>query len=313
LKDYIERLIDGHVRGALGMELFQIRYFVTAARLLSFSRAAEALFVSQPALSQQIGKLEGEVGAPLFRRQGRLLTLTDAGEALLPVAERMLEGEDEARQVVRRVAGLDQGRLTLYALPALDQHLLPPWLAAFRRAHPGIELRVRELRPAGTVAAAVRAGAADLGFIHLPCDTSGLEVRELLEDPFSLAIPDRPGKRARDTVRLADMAEAEWVWVHDAKTADHPLYAACLDAGFVPRIVCESGSAQGVLALVAAGLGIALLPELAIELRDGVRVIPLAEPRPSRTLAVIWDAERLSHAGRAFLEMCSPAPGVRDT
>lgn len=288
------------------MEIFQLRYFVTAARLLHFSRAAEELYISQPSLSLQISRMESELGTPLFHRQGRRVTLTDAGEALLPHAERLLEQEAEARRVVQQVAGLERGRLTLCALPALDQHLLPPWLARFRREHSGVEIRVRELRPARAVAQAVCSGQADLGFVHFPCDTEGLTFRTLLEDEIALVVPEAHPLGAREAVRLEEAAGEDWVWVHDAQDADHPLYAACLKAGFAPRIVCESGSAQGVLALVAAELGIALLPRLAIEPRPGIRILPLVEPRPSRTLAAIWVPETLSHAARAFLELCRP-------
>jgi LysR family hydrogen peroxide-inducible transcriptional activator len=288
------------------MELFQIRYFVAAARHLHFSRAAEELYVAQPSLSQQIARLEKELGVPLFHRRGRRVSLTDAGKALLPVAERLLEQAEEARRVVQQVAGLERGRLSLCALPALDQHLLPPWLARFRREHPGVEVRVRELRPARAVAQAVTAGQADLGFVHLPCEAVGLEVRPLLEDPFALVVPEAHPFAGRPSVALAEAAGEEWVWVHEAQAAAHPLYAACLAAGFTPRIVCESGSAQGVLALVAAGLGIALLPRLAIEPRAGTRVVPLAKPAPRRTLAAIWRPDTLSHAARAFLALCLP-------
>jgi DNA-binding transcriptional LysR family regulator len=287
------------------MELFQLRYFVTAARLLHFRRAAEALHVSQPSLSVQIGRLETELRTPLFHRRGRSVALTDAGEALLPLAERVLEAEAEARRVVQQVAGLERGRLSLCALPALDQHLLPPWLARFRREYPGIEIRVRELRPAGAVARAVRAGQADLGFIHLPCELDGLESRELLKDELALVVPGAHPLSGRRSVALSEAAEADFVWVHDAQEHDHPLFAACLAAGFRPRIVCESGSAQGVLALVAAGLGVALLPRLAIEPRPGTAVVPL-QPAPARSLAVVWALETLSHAARAFLDLCGP-------
>ncbi len=289
----------------MSMELFQLRYFVTAARMLHFRRAAEALYISQPSLSAQIARLESELGAPLFHRQGRRVTLTDAGAALLPVAERLLETEAQARRVVQQVAGLERGRLALCALPALDQHLLPPWLARFRREHPGVELRVRELRPARAVARAVRSGAADLGFVHLPCEAEGLEARVLLEEELALVVPEaHPAGREGQPAALDRLAEEEFVWVHEAQERDHPLYAACLAAGFAPRIVCESGSAQGVLALVAAGLGIALLPRLAIEPRPRTRVVPLAPPVPTRQLAVLWDPQRLSHAARAFLDLC---------
>jgi DNA-binding transcriptional LysR family regulator len=286
------------------MELFQLRYFVAAARRLHFSRAAEELFVSQPSLSLQVARLEAELGTPLFHRTGRRVTLTDAGAALLPLAEQILHREAEARNVVQQVAGLQRGRLTLCALPALDQHLLPPWLARFRREHPGIELRVRELRPARAVARSVSEGEADLGFVHLPCEAEGLSVHPLLVEDLALVVAEGHPLAEREAVALAEMADEDFVWVHEAQDHDHPLYAACLHAGFTPRIVCESGSAQGVQALVAAGLGVALLPLLAIERRAGTRVLPLTEPRPSRTLAVLWHEETLSHAARAFLTLC---------
>lgn len=286
------------------MEIFQLRYFAMAARRLHFSRAAEELFVSQPSLSLQIGRLEAELGAPLFHRQGRRVTLTDAGAALLPLAERILEQEEEARRVVQQVAGLERGRLSLWALPTLDQYLLPPLLARFRREHPKVEIRVREIRPARAVAQAVSDGQADLGFVHLPCEVEGLKLRPLLEDPFALIVPEGHRFAGRAAVSLAEAADEEFVWVHEAQDRDHPLYAACLGAGFAPRIVCESGSAQGILALVAAGLGIALLPQLAIEPRPGTRIVPLAGPVPTRTLAVLWDPDRLSHAACAFLDLC---------
>ncbi len=288
------------------VELFQLRYFVAAARGLHFGKAAEELFISQPSLSLQIQRLERELGTELFHRKGRRVVLTDAGVALLPLAERLLEGEREARRAVQEVMGLERGRLVLCALPALDQHLLPPWLAQFRREHPGVELRVRELRPTRAVVQAVTDGQADLGFVQLPCATDGeaLALRPLLEEPLQMVVASDHPFAQRGEVALAEAADAEWVWVHEAQEATHPLYAACIQAGFTPRVVCESGSVQGVLALVAAGLGIALLPRLAVEPREGITAVPLAAPTPTRTLAVVWQPARLSHAARAFLEYC---------
>lgn len=290
------------------MELFQLRYFVAAGRKLNFSRAAESLYVSQPSLSQQVAKLETELGTPLFHRTGRRVTLTQAGQALLPLAERLLAGEAEARRTVGEVAGLRRGRLTLYALPALEQHLLPPWLALFRREHPEIQLQVRELRPARAIAQAVAEGEADLGFVHLPYEVENLEHRVLLEDPFVVVVPEGHPLARKRALNLADASDEEWVWVREANDPDHPLYAACTAAGFRPRIVCESGSAQGVMALVAAGLGIALLPNLAMEARAGVKRLRL-EPAPGRTLAVIWSPDRLEPVAEAFLRLCE-APSI---
>jgi DNA-binding transcriptional LysR family regulator len=206
------------------MELFQLRYFAAAARSGNFSRAAEEVCVSQPSLSLQIANLEREVGAPLFTRHGRSVRLTDAGQALREHAERILESEAEARRAVRAVVGLERGRLSLWTLPTLGQHLLPPALAAFRRAHPGIEISVREAVPARAVAEAVAAGRADLGFLHLPSPRSGpplpgLAQRILLTEELALVVPvDHQLAHTEHAVALADVAGEDFVWVPEGST-----------------------------------------------------------------------------------------------
>jgi DNA-binding transcriptional LysR family regulator len=285
------------------MELFQLRYFAAAARLLHFTRAAEACSVSQPSLSQQIANLEREVGAALFLRQGRAVRLTDAGEVLLEYAERILAEEAAARRAVHEVIGLERGRITIWTLPTPGQHLLPPLLAAFRRASPGIAISLREVVPARRIAEAVAAGRADLGVVHLPYEVGGLEERVLLREEMALVVPEGHWLAGRSSVALAEAAGEDFVWVSEGDTEAHPLYAACLAAGFTPRIACLSGSAQGMQSLVAAGLGISLLPRLAIHPPESTRVVELDPPRPHRTLVAIWRPDRLSHAARAFLAM----------
>lgn len=306
------------------MELFQLRYFAAAARHLNFSRAAEEVCISQPSLSLQIANLEKEVGAALFTRAGRSVRLTDAGAALCEHAEWILQREAEARRAVRAVVGLERGRLALWTLPTPGQHLLPPLLARFREAHPGVEISVHEAVPARAVGEAVVAGRADLGFVHLPCPVAGLTQRVLFTEELALVVPAahrlaarrRAAEEAEPPPALADLAGEDFVWVPEGTTPEHPIYAACLAAGFTPRIACVSGSAQGMQALVAAGLGIALLPRLAIHPPEGVAVVDLAPPRPTRTLAVVWRgsssdgpdaADTLPHAARAFLTMVTEA------
>jgi DNA-binding transcriptional LysR family regulator len=288
------------------MELFQLRYFVAAARMRHFTRAAEANCVSQPSLSLQIANLEREVGAALFVRQGRSVRLTDAGEALLQYAERILEEEAAARRAVQEVLGLQRGQLTLWTLPTPGQHLLPPFLAAFRRAHPQIDIALRETLPARAVAEAVAAGQADIGIVHLPYQVAGLAERILLEEDMALVVPETHPLAKRDTVRLADVANEDFIFPTEGTTEAHPIYAACLAAGFAPRIVCVSGSGQGMQALTAAGLGIALLPRLALHPPEGVCVVELRPPRPTRKLAAVWRPDRLSHAAAAFLDQLEP-------
>ena len=290
------------------MEIYQLRYFVTAARLEHFTRAAEANHVSQPSLSQQIANLEREVGAPLFYRQGRSVRLTDAGRTLLVYAERILEEEEAAERAVLEVVGLRRGKLGLWTLPTPGQHLLPRHLAAFRKAYPDIEITLRETVPAKAVAEAVAGGKADIGIVHLPYHVEGLKHRELLREELALVVPVSHPLASCSEVALAELASEDFIWVPEGATAAHPIYAACLAAGFVPRIACISGSAQGMQELVAAGLGIALLPRLALHPPPGATVVELASPRPTRTLVSVWRPDRLSHAATAFLhQLTEPA------
>lgn len=285
------------------MELFQLRYFAAAARQLNFTRAASECHIAQPSLSTQVAALEKEVGAALFHRQGRSVRLTDAGEALLTYAERLLALEEEARRAVRAVVGLEAGRLALWTLPTPGQHLLPPLLAQFRTRYPEIAISVREAVPARAIAEAVAAGKADLGVVHLPCTVAGLHIQELLTEELALLVPETH-TLVGTTPALVELAREDWVWVPEGQSPEHPIYAACVAAGFVPRIACVSGSAGGMQALVAAGLGIALLPQLALHPPPGTRIVELAPPRPTRTLAVVWrSGEALCHAAAAFLEM----------
>lgn len=289
------------------MEIYQLRYFVTAARLEHFTQAAEANHVSQPSLSQQIANLEAELGAPLFYRQGRSVRLTDAGRALLVYAERILEEVDAAKRAVQEVVGLRRGQLALWTLPTPGQHLLPRHLAAFRKEYPDIEITLRETVPARAVAEAVAGGKADIGIVHLPYMVEGLQHRELLEEELALVVPISHPLAERKEVALADLAAEDFIWAPEGASAAHPLYAACLAAGFAPRIACISGSAMGMQELAAAGLGIALLPRLAIHPPPGATVIELAEPRPTRTLVAVWRPDRLSHAATAFLARLTEA------
>lgn len=286
------------------VELFQLRYFAAAARLNNFSRAAEEVAVSQPSLSLQIANLEREVGAVLFERAGRTVRLTDAGRVLHEHAERILAAERDALRAVRSVVGLERGRLSLWTLPTPGQNLLPRALAPFRQRYPGIEITLHEAVPARRVAEAVSNGQADLGFVHLPHSIDGLNEWVLFTEEMALVVPENDpltGKSIAPT--LAELSQADWIWAPEGTTPEHPMFAACLAAGFTPRIACVSGSSHGMQSLVAAGLGIALLPRLALlHPVSGVKIVELAPPRPTRTVAAVWRGE-LTHAARAFLQM----------
>ncbi len=294
------------------MEIFQLRYFVAAARMQHFTRAAEANHVSQPSLSQQIANLEREVGALLFHRQGRAVQLTDAGQALLLHAERILEEEQTAKRAIQEVVGLRRGQLALWTLPTPGQHLLPRHLARFRQEFPAIEITLRETVPARAVAEAVATGKADIGIVHLPYQIEGLEECTLFQEELALVVPSSHPLAGQESVALSALAAEDFIWVPEGSTSAHPLFAACVAAGFVPRIACISGSAQGMQELVAAGLGIALLPRLAIHPPTGATVVELTAPRPTRTLVAVWRKDRLSHVASVFLKQLTAPAAPRE-
>src|SRR2546421_3070916 len=171
------------------MELHQLRYFVTVVREGTFTRAAEHLYITQPSLSEQIRKLETELGSPLFQRLGRRLALTSAGEAFLPHAEKVMFEIEQARVRVEEVRGLRLGRLSIGVMPSVAARLLPRFLARFRAQHPGVEVVLREDGADGGGEQLVHEGALDLAIIRMPRRPAELAERFLVPDPFVVVLP----------------------------------------------------------------------------------------------------------------------------
>src|SRR5918911_4916727 len=188
------------------MEMHQLAYFESVSRHLHFTRAAEELNVAQPSVSQQIRKLEAELGTPLFHRMKRRVALTEAGQTFLPHARAVLKRLDEARAEVQELTGLRRGSLAVGAPPSVGTHLLPRALAAFSRRHPGIALSFREAgsRPLVTL---LEQGELDLAVVIQPLRHPVLETTPLLEEPLLLAVPRGHRLAARQQVRLAELAD----------------------------------------------------------------------------------------------------------
>lgn len=267
------------------MELYQLRYFLEAARQRNFTRAAARLHLAQAALSEQIRNLEAELGVVLFHRGRRESTLTAAGEILVTHAELLLEQADAARCAVQELVGLRGGRLAVGAIPSVSAGLLPAPVAAFRQRHPQVELVLAE-GTTDTVAEWVESGRVALGIIQLPSSGGKFDERLLLTEPFViLAAPDHP-IASRRHVDLAKLSAEPFVF-YKGRARDTAL-SACRAAGFEPRIACESGELNAVHALVAAGLGLALLPELAARrAAPACALVRLRAPKVERSLAIL--------------------------
>ncbi|AYG79187.1 HTH-type transcriptional regulator GltC [Streptomyces hundungensis] len=270
------------------MQFQQLLYFVAVAETRHFTRAAERVHVSQPSLSQQIKALENELGAELFSRARGNIALTDAGEALLPLARRILADADTARVEVQELAQLRRGRVRLGATPSLCTGLLPDVLRAFHDRHPGIQLLIEEGGSHDLVRELAR-GALDLALIVLPLPAGSpvLTTVELLqEDLVVVSSPAEPPPCAGSAVRIAELREAPLVMFRHGYDLRELTVAACRAEGFEPAFTVEGGEMDAVLGFVRAGLGIAVVPSMVAARAGDLRVTPLARPGLRRTIAL---------------------------
>lgn len=270
------------------MQLQQLRYFTAVADTRHFTRAAEREHVAQPSLSQQIRSLERELGAELFHRARGHITLTDAGETLLPLARRILADAETARREVQEVAQLRRGRLRLGAPPSLCASLVPDVLRAFHADYPGVDLIVTEDGSQDLVRA-LADGALDLALIitPLPVQAPALATTELLrEELVVVSAPDRPAPVGRRTrIRVEDLRGRPLAMFRRGYDLREFTTAACRAAGFEPTFTVEGGEMDAVLGFVRAGLGVAVVPSM-VAARSGLRVTRFSTPGMHRVVSV---------------------------
>lgn len=276
------------------MELRHLRYFVAVAEAEHFTRAAEALGMAQPPLSQQIRALEAELGVDLFHRLPRGVRLTDAGHSLLEDARRLLQEAERAVERTRRVARGERGRLRVGMINSAPFHpLIPGVIREFRRLNPQLALTLDE-GPTPDLAAAVRDERMDIAFVRpLLGDTRGLTVETLLDEPMVVALPAAHPLAKRARVPLLALSIEPFVLF--PRTVGAGLYDAiirsCLEAGFSPRVVQETSQVTSIVNLVAAGLGVSIVPGSMQQVHtDGVVYRPIRAPAPSARLSVVYRA-----------------------
>ncbi|WP_113700297.1 LysR family transcriptional regulator [Nonomuraea lactucae] len=283
------------------MQLQQLAYFVAVAEARHFTQAAERMRVAQPSLSKQIKALETELGAPLFSRARGNVMLTAAGEALLPLARRMLADADTARQEVAELAGLRKGRVRLGATPSLCAGLLADALARFHRDYPGIELLVEEGGSRDLVRALAR-GQIDLSLIIMPLqsDDPSLVTEEILRENLVVAAPSHQAAR-RPYLRIEELRGRPMVMFRRGYDLREATLSACRQAGFEPTLAVQGGEMDAVLRFVEAGLGVAVVPSMVLDGRPGLTGTPLAPPGLSRTIALAHRRDVApARAARAF-------------
>ena len=284
------------------MEFHQLRYFCAVAELGSFSRAAEHSHVSQPSLSQQILKLEAELGARLFDRLGRSVRLTDAGKSFLPRARAVLRELAAARGDVSESKDSVSGHISVGVIPTVAPYFLPPVLASFSRRFPEAAVSIiEEITPA--LLERLRAGSLDLAILALPVRGHEFESLPLLTESFYAALPVRHRLARRKTIGLRDLRKEPFLLLRDGHCFRENTVAACDRARVSPQVVFESGQFSSLLGLVRAGVGVSLVPAMAVDHNHmQLRFVRISDPHATRTIgALTLRGRSLSRAHHAFL------------
>lgn len=270
------------------MEIHQLRYFAAVARQGTFTRAAEVEHVAQPSLSQQILKLEAELGTRLFDRLARSARLTVFGAAFLPRAERILRELGDAKTEMQEMAGEEKGDLALGIIPTIAAYLLPSLIGRFAAAHSQIALRVvEEITPA--LLERLHQGLLDLAIVALPVASSGakLDCHELFSERLLAALPERHPRAGQKTIRLADLNRESFLLLKEGHCFRDTMIAACRSAHVKPNVVFESGQFATILAMVAAGMGVSAVPEMAVQPVPGCRFVPIEGRQSVRRIGII--------------------------
>ena len=284
-----------------------LRYFVTVAEERHFGRAAERLHIAQPPLSQQIQKLERQLGVDLIDRSRRPIELTDAGTALLGEARLALTHGERAFAAARRAATGHLGHLHIGALQAAVDGVLSYVMRAHRRDYPDVKLELIELDTTEQVTQLVE-HRLDVGFLRGPVDEPSLTIQMLIEDPLAAVVSEDDALAEHERIAPALLGDQPIIlWTRGAAPTTYADVVALFRQHEIqPPIVDESPRIQTILALVASGAGIALLPTSFINLsRKGVRFIPLHGPLPHRPLALAWRTTNQSPSVRCFLDVAT--------
>ena len=285
------------------MQLQQLRYFLAVVETRHFTQAAENLGVAQPTLSKQIHTLETSLGAPLFERIRGAVSLTAAGQTLLPLAQRTVAAADAAREAVQEIVGLRRGEVRLGATPSLCSSLVPEVLRTFRAEHPEIQLYVNE-GSSQDLTENLLAHTLDLALIVQAAQgvDEALQTLPLLQESLVVASNlDGPPPTPYARIALAELEHTPLVMFRAGYDIRGVTLQACREAGFTPKFAVEGGEMDAVLAFVEAGLGVALVPSMVLANRPLLRATPLAPPGMRRTIALATRKRSvLPHAAEAL-------------
>lgn len=287
------------------MELRQLQYAIQIAIERNFSRAAEKLHIAQPSLSQQLSKLEKEIGVLLFQRSTNSVELTHAGSLFVEKSQKILDMVEQLKKEMEDISQMKKGRLVVGSMPMTGSTILPLVVPAFQAAYPDIEISLVE-ETSANLETLTNNGQTDISLLSLPLREDSLVYETLLEEEIVLAVPPQHRLAGRkQPVALQELKHEAFIALKKGQGFRKQTFELCQQAGFTPNIVFESSNMETVQSLVAAGMGIAFVPYL-ISRRKGSEHSPVhlpLESRPARTLVIAFRKGRyLSKAAEAFID-----------
>lgn len=285
------------------MQIHQLQYFCAVARHGTFTRASEVEHIAQPSLSQQILKLEDELGAKLFDRLPRSARLTVFGKAFLPKAEQILHELGDAKMEMQEMAGEDKGEVVLGIIPTIAAYLLPRLLTGFAQAHAVVKVEVVEDTTL-VLLERLRQCSLDVAIVALPVSGGGMEIecRQLFSERLFAVLPAGHARARQKSIKLADLDKEAFLLLKEGHCFRDSMIAACHTARVKPNVVFESGQFATILAMVSAGMGVSAVPAMAVQPFPGCCFVPIEGRQSIRRIGVI----RLRHhfetrAQRAFV------------
>ena len=287
------------------MDIKHLRSFIAVANTLNFGRAAKQLYLSQSALSIQIQNMEIHLGVPLFVRNRRSVRLTAAGEAILADGEELLQRIADIELRAAKIGTGEIGHLRIGFVASATAQVIPSIVLAFRKLYPGVDLELKNM-PTVQQIETLKTGSIDVGFVRLPVSAEGVSIGMIHREPFAMVLSKAHPLAAAKTLTVRQLAEEPFV-AYGRKWApsfyDH-WTAICRRAGFSPNVVQEVAEMDTALVLVAAGIGVAILPEgIARRSRSGVKVKPLTRERSVSEIGVAVQTNRTTPLLQRFVEV----------
>lgn len=282
------------------MELRHLRYFIKAAELLNFTKAAEALYVSQPTLSVQVQQLEQELGSPLFARVGRNVRLTEAGQVFLVRAHQAVRELEEGGKEIDALSGLIRGNICIASFPLYGSKLVSGWISTFNEQHPDVHIKVRA-STSEDIETGILAGDIDLGFVSLPVVHADINHRALFKDEIVILASKDHEIAKKKTLKAKDLQAVPLAAPSEKISVSQALGKYFEEHSIQPRIDITYDDGHALIELVKKGKFITFLPKWAIKNDPDICILPLPEPGIHFTMGALWS--HLSPASQAFLEM----------